>query len=156
MKYKEITVERNYHISNDDVYMKEKLSATVELDDLDVVEIAIDSVRSTLNNAFKEAYPNVYMHLNFEEKDRNTKQLNDVKEVLHTFPTSSDKFKKETPIDQSFNLIDEIQKCDSLSKLSINRYLCRTGEEKKAYENKLRELEYKEKMYQQATNQQKI
>lgn len=67
MKFKEITIERNFHIINDDRFIMEKIHATIQLDDFDDEQLAMNTARAQIVENFKKAYPNVYVHLNFNE-----------------------------------------------------------------------------------------
>jgi hypothetical protein len=67
MRTKEITVERNFHIMNDDRFIMEKISVTVELNQHDNENSIINAAREVLAENFKAAYPKVYAHLNFDE-----------------------------------------------------------------------------------------
>ncbi len=65
MKTTSITVERNFHIMNDDRFIMEKISMTADLQDGDDEEQCMDFLRQYITNNFKAAYPKVEESLNF-------------------------------------------------------------------------------------------
>jgi hypothetical protein len=67
MKTASITVERNFHIMNDDRFIMEKISATIELEEGDrgYEHTVINVARKMVEDNFKAAYPKVEEHLNF-------------------------------------------------------------------------------------------
>jgi hypothetical protein len=67
MKFKEIVIERNFRISNDDQYAKERISASISLDDGEDEQKAMNLAREKIIENFKQAYPKVYTYLNFDE-----------------------------------------------------------------------------------------
>ncbi len=67
MKTTSITVERNFHIMNDDRFIMEKISMTAEVDVDEREDYVADKLREMIINNFKAAYPKVYTHLNFDE-----------------------------------------------------------------------------------------
>jgi hypothetical protein len=48
MKTTSITVERNFHIMNDDRFIMEKISITAEIQDTDFVQVAINNARDVI------------------------------------------------------------------------------------------------------------
>ncbi len=78
MKTTSITVERNFHIMNEDRFIMEKISMTAELDGTEIVPDAVDRLRDLIEKNFKAAYPKVYTHLNFDE----VRQVRDLDKCL--------------------------------------------------------------------------
>ncbi len=67
MTTKSICVERNYRISNDDIYMKARLSQDVVPDENESMETATLRAIQQLDNVFRIAYPHVAEHINFHK-----------------------------------------------------------------------------------------
>jgi hypothetical protein len=67
MKITTITVERNFHIMNDDRFIMEKISATAEFHEYDSANEITNGLREFIEENFKKAYPKVYTYLNFNE-----------------------------------------------------------------------------------------
>lgn len=74
MKFKDVFIERNFRISNDDQYAKERIAATILLDDGEDEQKAMNLAREKIVQNFKAAYPKVYTYLNFDE----VRQVDDV------------------------------------------------------------------------------
>lgn len=136
MKTISVTVERNFHCLNDDRFIMEKISATIELENGDTPQAAMNIARSEIESNFKTAYPTVEEHLNFNV----VRQQNDnYKPIEYMLPKMIDNFanvptdKKEEPIDKGFNLIDEILKCTNPKVFKTQKYMCKTDEEKAAW-----------------------
>jgi len=77
MKIKEITVERNFHIMNEDRFIMEKISQTIEFDENDIgfEHAAMDAARQQIIDNFKHAYPHLKTHLNFDETIQRDEKL---------------------------------------------------------------------------------
>lgn len=148
MKTKEITVERNFHIMNDDRFIMEKISQTIELEENDWEDEAINIARKLIESNFKAAYPNVYVHLNFDEKEIPITKAWQVDKPyivgqINVHPDGSQTkiiLDEPTPIDQSFNLIDEINKCKSKSMLKVYAPMVKSPDETEAYFSQLEKL----------------
>lgn len=147
-----ITVERNFHIMNDDRFIMEKISFPILInEDASVEDIhnAMNKAREIIVANFKAAYPKVYTHLNFDKtielnkndfiKDKSMFNINS-DASLQTVPING-KFNEPTePIDTSFNLIDEINKCKTVNDLKTFKFITVSQEEKDAYSKKIKEL----------------
>jgi hypothetical protein len=51
---------------NDDRFIMEKISATIEMDDSEDEQLAMRAARGQIIENFKAAYPNVFTYLNFD------------------------------------------------------------------------------------------
>lgn len=147
MKFKEITIERNFHILNDDRFIMEKVSATIQLDDYDDEQLAMNTARAQIIDNFKAAYPKVYTHLNFDESidkpHRTTQWLplptDYVNAATIKVEQSSEKINKGT-------IEDQIQACTTMDSLLEWKLLANANKSvKNAYDNKLKELTPTEK-----------
>ncbi len=140
MKTTSITVERNFHIMNDDRFIMEKISVTVEVCDEDYTQDCIDNARKQIEANFKAAYPKVYTHLNFDEvrqldkEERNFIEVGkirqqDIEDRLKDFdngsyqnhiilPTPSEKI-KQIPIEE------QIQVCKTIRELNSFKIIAR-------------------------------
>jgi hypothetical protein len=67
MKTISITVERNFHIMNDDRFIMEKISMTKELEGDDDAMACVNDIRLDIEDNFKAAYPHLRTYLNFDE-----------------------------------------------------------------------------------------
>ncbi len=65
MKTVSITVERNFHILNDDRFIMEKISLTGELEPGEDEQAALDELRQRIAANIRTAYPKIEEHLNF-------------------------------------------------------------------------------------------
>ncbi len=65
MKITSITIDRNFHVSNDDRFLMEKISVTAEVSEGEFVPSVIDNAREIIVQNFKAAYPKVEDSLNF-------------------------------------------------------------------------------------------
>lgn len=157
MKFKEITVERNFRISNDDPYLKERITATVQLDDTDNEQMAMNMARQQLVKNFKLAYPNVYTYLNFDEVIQKT-----YSELGLDTPTLSNKWQEIThdstkiipthisnPItginldsEKPPTLEEQIQSCETIEQLRGWQLIANMQPKlKELYENKYKQLQ---------------
>jgi hypothetical protein len=168
MKTISVTVERNFHIMNDDRFIMEKISHTVELEESDNTQFAMEFARHEIETNFRGAYPHIEEHLNFHvvrqvnkyeaaSNDRRLEALG-IKPAIPSFEEIEEEFKAEKinkynglgkdaqkPIDTSYNVIEEINKCKSSTLLKIYKLQCKTPEEHKAYEDKAKEFKVKAK-----------
>lgn len=167
MKFKEITVERNFRISNDDPYLKERITATVQLDDTDNEQMAMNMARQQLIKNFKLAYPNVYTYLNFDEVNSNGTIPNQhyidahgksnqefIETVLHEDGNFSSTLKDKEYIPPKQTLEEQIQSCTSIDgDDGLYSWLTIAKSNKKlmeVYNKKLEELQRKDEFWQKA------
>ncbi len=160
MKTTSITVERNFHIMNDDRFIMEKISWTVELDETDDPHDAIDIARSHITDNFKHAYPKVYTHLNFHVVRDYSNDINSLPNCqIPTNPTIEVKVNgaygkmldtnRENQVEKikQIPLEEQIQSCKTVDEL--NSFTLIAGMNTKLqeqYHRKLKELEIKDIM----------
>jgi len=151
MKTTSITVERNFHIMNDDKFIMEKISVTKELEQFDNVNAAIDQAREDISYNFKLHYPKVETSLNFDvvrqldKEERNFYEVGkitqaDIDKRLEALEIIPEKI-KPVPIE------DQIQACKTVEELKSFEILAGMNPKLQlTYHNKWKELTAKEEL----------
>ena len=66
MRTKSISIERNFHISNEDPYARAKYILDADLEDGDNIDECYTIVADTIDAAFRNRYPHMRHDLNFD------------------------------------------------------------------------------------------
>lgn len=144
MKFLKVGCERNFRISNDDPYAKERIWAELGLDDGEDEQKAINLARDKMVQNFKAAYPHVYTHLNFEVIEQQTYIPMKNHPNVQAYYDEVNKLNKEEAQTISKGTIEEqIQACTTLDELKSFELISKMN-------NKLFE-QYREKQKQIAT-----
>lgn len=119
-----IHFEENYGVAE---YVHKHYGAYVSLSEGDSADDAFDLAQKTIRQRFIKDNPHIkWEDVVVEQK----KEIITYKEVIKSIP------KEDTVIDESFNVVTEINKATTLKELRQNQYLCISDFEKKAYSKK--------------------